>query len=225
MDLCVVELGDLGDVQKWLMEHIHKCGYKYSPKELKQRLLGEACNPQPIVEYLEQKYLIWRTIRRGVMPNYSEKLKALLLSRNLRFRFIEFSEPVRTVEQAGRKVPVEKIVKSIVMIDSGGNPLLAIVKAQSMVSHRKIKTLLEVKDVRLATPEEVLAHSGYPAGGVPPFNSINRVLFDPEILKNETSIAGGGDVNKLIEVRTKDIVDVLRPRIADISDKKPKSKA
>jgi len=159
------------------------------------------------------------------MPNYSEKLKALLLSRNLRFRFIEFSEPVRTVEQAGRKVPVEKIVKSIVMIDSGGNPLLAIVKAQSMVSHRKIKSLLAVKDVRLASPEEVLEHSGYPAGGVPPFNSINRVLFDPEILKNETCIAGGGDVDKLIEVRTKDIVDMLRPRIADISDEKPKSKS
>jgi len=159
------------------------------------------------------------------MPNYGEKLEALLLSRNLWYRFIEFSEPVRTVEQAGRKVPVEKIVKSIVMIDSGGNPLLAIVKAQSMVSHRKIKNLLAVKDVRLATPEEVLSHSGYPAGGVPPFNGISRVLLDPEILKNETCIAGGGDVDKLIEVKTKDIVDVLRPRIADISDEKPKAKA
>jgi Cys-tRNA(Pro)/Cys-tRNA(Cys) deacylase len=159
------------------------------------------------------------------MPNYSEKLKSLLLSRNLWYRFIEFSEPVRTVEQAGRKVPVEKIVKSIVMIDSDGNPLLAIVKAQNMVSHRKIKSLLEVKDVRLASADEVLKHSGYPVGGVPPFNKISRVLLDPEILKDETCIAGGGDVNKLIEVKTKDMVHVLRPRIADISDAKAKSKS
>jgi prolyl-tRNA editing enzyme YbaK/EbsC (Cys-tRNA(Pro) deacylase) len=159
------------------------------------------------------------------MPNYSQKLETLLLSRNLWYRFIEFSEPVRTVEQAGRKVPVEKIVKSIVMIDSNENPLLAIVKAQSKVSHRKIKSLLAVKDVRLASPEEVLKHSGYPVGGVPPFNGISRVLLDPEILKSETCIAGGGDVNKLIEVRTKDMVNVLRPRIADISDEKPKPKS
>jgi len=152
------------------------------------------------------------------MPDYSQKLEAFLLSRDLWHRFIEFSEPVKTVEQAGRKVPVERIAKSIVMVDSEGSPLLAIVRAQSMVSHRKIKSLLGVKDVRLANPEEVLRHSGFPVGGVPPFNSINRVLLDPEILKDETCIAGGGDVNKLIEVRTMDLVGALNPKIADISE-------
>jgi prolyl-tRNA editing enzyme YbaK/EbsC (Cys-tRNA(Pro) deacylase) len=108
------------------------------------------------------------------------------------------------------------------MIDSDGDPLLAIVKAQSMVSFRKIKKLLEVKDVRLATPEEVLKNSGFPAGGVPPLNSINRVLLDPEILKSETCIAGGGGINKLIEMKTQDVIDALRPRIVDIRDDKTK---
>ena len=158
------------------------------------------------------------------MTEYSQRLKDVLLSKNLWHRFIEFSEPVKTVEQAGRKVPVEKIVKSIVMVDSDGNPLLAIVRAESMVSFRKIKKLLEVKDVRLASPEEVLKHSGFPAGGVPPLNSIDRVLLDPEVLKSETCIVGGGDVNKLMEMKTKDVVDTLKPRIADIRDEKPKPK-
>ncbi len=158
------------------------------------------------------------------MADYSQRLKDVLLSKNLWHRFIEFSEPVKTVEQAGRNVPVEKIVKSIVMIDSDGNPLLAIVKAQSMVSFRKIKKLLEVKDIRLASPEEVLKHSGFPAGGVPPLNNISRVLLDSEVLKSETCIAGGGDVNKLMEMKTKDVVDTLRPRIVDIRDDRPKLK-
>jgi Cys-tRNA(Pro)/Cys-tRNA(Cys) deacylase len=154
------------------------------------------------------------------LPDYGQKLKDVLLSKNLWHRFIEFSEPVKTVEQACRKVAVEKIVKSIVMIDSDGAPLLGIVKAQSMVSFRKIKQQLEVKDVRLATPEEVLKQSGFPAGGVPPLNSINRVLLDPDILNSETCIAGGGDVNKLVEMKTKDVVEALRPRIVDIRDDK-----
>ena len=158
------------------------------------------------------------------MAEYSQKLKVVLLSKNLWHRFIEFSEPVKTVEQASREVPVEKIVKSIVMIDSDGNPLLAIVKAQSMVSFRKVKKLLQVKDVRLANPEEVLKHSGFPVGGVPPLNNISRILLDPEVLKSETCIAGGGDVNKLMEMKTKDVVDMLKPRIADIRDEKPKLK-
>jgi prolyl-tRNA editing enzyme YbaK/EbsC (Cys-tRNA(Pro) deacylase) len=157
------------------------------------------------------------------MLSYSESLKIFLDSRGIWHRFIEFEEPVRTFEQAGRKVPVENIAKSIVLIDSDGNPLLAIVKAKSRVSHRRIKQLLAVRDVRLASPKEVLEHSGYPAGGVPPFNNIKRVLLDLQVLKSETCIVGGGDVNKLMEVKTQDIVDTLKPKIAEISDEKPES--
>jgi len=151
-------------------------------------------------------------------PCYSEPLRAFLASKNVWHRFIEFGEPVKTVEQAGRKVPAERIVKSIVMVDSDGNPLLAVVPAKSRVSHRKLKRLLAIKDVRLASPEEVSNHSGYPAGGVPPFNNIKRVFADPQVLTNKTCIVGGGDVDKLLEVKTQDIVDILNPRIADVTE-------
>jgi prolyl-tRNA editing enzyme YbaK/EbsC (Cys-tRNA(Pro) deacylase) len=150
-------------------------------------------------------------------PDYSEKPKLLLTSKQVWHRFIEFMEPVKTVEQAAKKVQVEKIAKSIVMVDSDGSFLLAIVPAKSKVSYRKIKSLLAIKDVRLASADEVLKHSGYPAGGVSPFNKITHILLDPQVLENKTAIVGGGDVDKLMEVKTKDIVDILNPRIADIS--------
>jgi prolyl-tRNA editing enzyme YbaK/EbsC (Cys-tRNA(Pro) deacylase) len=161
-----------------------------------------------------------RSVEEGEtdMPNYSAKLTIFLTSADVWHRFVEFSEPVKTVEQARRKVPAEKIAKSIVMVDSEGSPLLAIVKAQSRVSHRKIKRLLAVRDVRLATPDEVLRLSGYPVGGVPPFNQIKRVLLDPEVLKSETCFVGGGDVNKLMEIKTDDLLHTLKPEVAEISD-------
>ena len=148
---------------------------------------------------------------------YSEKLKLFLTSNNVWYRFIEFDEPVKTVEESARKVSVEKIAKSIVMVDSNDDSLLAVVPAQSKVSHKKNKAVLAVRDVRLASPEEVLKHSGYPVGGVSPFNNISRVLLDPQVLKNDTVIVGGGDIDKLIEVRTEDIVNILKPRIDDIT--------
>jgi prolyl-tRNA editing enzyme YbaK/EbsC (Cys-tRNA(Pro) deacylase) len=148
---------------------------------------------------------------------YSDKLEQFLKSRKLWHRFIEFDEPVSTVEQAAKKVQVDLIVKSIVMVDSAGDSLLAIVPAKSRVSHKKLKSLLSIHDVRLASPEEVLKHSGYPAGGVPPFNNITRVLLDPQILDRETAIVGGGDVDMLLEVKTKDIVAVLGARTAKIT--------
>lgn len=124
---------------------------------------------------------------------------------------------MKTVEQASKQVDAEKIVKSIVMVDVNGEPLLAIVPAKTKVSHKKLKDLLDVRDVRLATPDEVLRHSGYPAGGVPPFNKIKRVIVDPQVLKNETAIVGGGDIDKLLEVKTKDIVDVSNAQVDDIT--------
>jgi hypothetical protein len=101
--------------------------------------------------------------------SYSESLRTTLVSKGIWHRFIEFDEPVRTVEEAGRKVSAERIIKSIVLIGSDKKPILAILPAKNRVSYKKIKTLLKVKDVRLAQPDEVLEHSGYPVGGVPPF--------------------------------------------------------
>jgi len=153
------------------------------------------------------------------MANYGEQLEAFLASKNIWHHFIEFDEPVKTVEQAGRKVPVEKIAKSIVMIGSNGNALLAVLPAKNRISHKKIKRLLAISDVRLASPDEVLKHSGYPAGGVPPFNSIRRVLVDPQVLVIQKAIFGGGDLNKMVEIKTQDMVAVLNPMIADIVEK------
>jgi carboxypeptidase Taq len=53
----VVSSGSLGGVKTWLMQHIHMWGSTYSPKELQRKLFGEAYNPQPLVKYLEEKYL------------------------------------------------------------------------------------------------------------------------------------------------------------------------
>jgi prolyl-tRNA editing enzyme YbaK/EbsC (Cys-tRNA(Pro) deacylase) len=142
---------------------------------------------------------------------YSQVLKNFLVSKGIWHRFIEFDEPVKTVEQAARKVPAVKIAKSIVLIDSNQEPLLAILLAKDKISYRKVKEILRVRDVRLANNDEVLDFSGYPVGGVPPFNNIKRSFLDLQVLDHQMVIAGGGDINMLVELKTKDILDVLKP--------------
>jgi prolyl-tRNA editing enzyme YbaK/EbsC (Cys-tRNA(Pro) deacylase) len=149
--------------------------------------------------------------------NYSESLRTTLVSRGIWHRFIEFDEPVRTVEEAARKVSADKIIKSIVLIGSDKKPILAILPARNKINYKKIKTLLKVKDVRLAQSDEVLEYSGYPVGGVPPFNKISRILLDPTVQQNARSIGGGGDPNKLVEFETRDMLECLDPIIADFS--------
>lgn len=147
----------------------------------------------------------------------SVALRDFLRSNSLWHRLIEFNEPVKTVEQAARKVDIDKIAKSIILIDSEDLPLMATLRAESRISYKKLKALLSVKDVRLANEREVLQFSGYPVGGVPPFNKVKRALLDPHVLKNTTAIVGGGDVNKLLELRTADIVEIVKPIVADLT--------
>jgi carboxypeptidase Taq len=49
--------GELAVVKGWLKEKIHRWGATYSPKQLQRNLFGETYNPQPLISYLEQKYL------------------------------------------------------------------------------------------------------------------------------------------------------------------------
>lgn len=148
---------------------------------------------------------------------YSEKLRTFLVSRGIWHRFIELDEPVKTVEQAARKVPADLIAKSIILVDSNNMPLMTILGAKNRISYRKVKEIASVKDVRLADEREVLAYSGYPVGGVPPFNLVRRALLDRQVLQKDTAIVGGGDINKLVEVKTKDIVETIGAIVADLS--------
>ncbi|MBO0888392.1 YbaK/EbsC family protein [Candidatus Bathyarchaeota archaeon] len=147
---------------------------------------------------------------------YSDSLEKFLVSNNIWHRFIEFDNPVKTVKQAARKVDAERIVKSIVLVDSNNQPLVAILRANDRISYKKLKTLLKVNDVRLGNEKEVLEYSGYPVGGVPPFNQIKRSYLDDRVTRITNVIAGGGDVNKLVELHSKDICDILKPVITDL---------
>ena len=149
--------------------------------------------------------------------HYSQLLKSFLVSNGIWHRFIEFDDPVKTVEQAARKVDIKQIAKSIVLIDSEKMPLVAILPAEKRISYQKVKALLSVRDVRLANEAEVLANSGYPVGGVPPYNMLRRAYLDSSVLKNPIIIAGGGDVNKLVELRTKELLEFLKPIVADLT--------
>jgi len=68
----------------------------------------------------------------------------------------------------------EQIVKSVLFLvrtEQQSSPLLVIANGVTQIDARKLADLLGVgrKRIRLAPADEVLAHTGFPAGGVPPF--------------------------------------------------------
>lgn len=116
------------------------------------------------------------------------------------------------------KVPLEKIAKSIVMVDNFGNPLMVILPGNCKIKTKRIKEIFGLKDVRLAFPEEVKKFTNYEVGEVPPvFHGIERTIVDIKLLKNKIVFAGGGTKNAIIEMRIEDIIKLNKAKIGEVS--------
>ena len=113
---------------------------------------------------------------------------------------LKLEVPVRTVKEAARAVGVseDKVVKTIV-VNCGDEFRAYILRGNKRLD---LKSL----GCRLATPEEVLAVTGYPVGGVPPVLNI-PVFIDEELLNEDYVYGGGGDDHSLLRFKPQVLVE------------------
>ena len=106
------------------------------------------------------------------------------------------------------KIELEAIAKTVVFINDGGMPVLAIVRGAVRIRQGEFTRILGMKKLRLATPEEVLTFTGFPAGGVSPIANLCRknVFMDEELLKLSVVYAGGGSEKYILRAKPQDIL-------------------
>ncbi len=121
----------------------------------------------------------------------------------------------KAIEHTG---DAEAVAKSIVMVASSGEPLLVVLLGKDKIDLAKIKKLLDVHDVRLASPKEVLEITGYEVGGVPPISVYGiRTLMDKAVSEKEEVVCGGGDAQHLMRIKVSEIAGFAEGvRIEDI---------
>ena len=92
------------------------------------------------------------------------------------------------------RVPVGRIVKSLLFRSKDGPYVGAILLGTSRVDVGRLESLSGLKELRLARSDEVLAFTGFEAGGVPPiaFKGKCHVFVDEEVFSLDWVIAGGG---------------------------------
>lgn len=123
-----------------------------------------------------------------------------------------------------------QIIKSVVFLvkgDGGPQPTLVITNGTATVDYRKLATLLGVgrKRLRLATAEEVLAITSYPAGGVPPFGFPEPLptLVDADVMQQPLVYGGGGDERTLLRIAPAELVRVTGGRVVAVRERAPVS--
>ncbi len=117
----------------------------------------------------------------------------------------------------------EQIVKSIVMLLKDGAqaaPVLVIANGESQIDFRKVADLLRVgrKRIRLAPADVVLATTGYPAGGVPPFGFPQPVptYIDQRVFEQVVVFGGGGDDRTMLRITPAELQRATGGQVVDV---------
>lgn len=141
------------------------------------------------------------------METFEQRMQTYLKEQHIQAEHLSFDQPCHSVAEAARAVNAspEELVKNICLVDGDGQVITAIVKGEDRVSVSRIAKLLQREGLRLATPEEILAKTGYPCGGTPSFGYQAKFLIDPRVMEREVVFTGGGSETSLVKIRTEEL--------------------
>lgn len=146
-------------------------------------------------------------------------LQAYIHSNGLKAQILSFESSTNTVKESCKLLGCEpeNIVKSLVVTDREGAYYLVLLQGDRKIKTGKLKKLLMVKDVKLASPSEVKEKTGYKVGDVPPINTNLPVIVDELVLAQKKVYTGGGQPQRLLEITIDEIMDSTHPLVADVS--------
>jgi Cys-tRNA(Pro) deacylase len=152
-------------------------------------------------------------------PEPVERVAAVLRAQGVDARLEEFPHGTSTAEAAARAVGCDpaQIVKSLVFI-CDGLPMLALVPGDRRADAGRVANAVGAREARVATPSEVLAATGFEAGGVAPFPAprVSRVLIDRELLRQELVWAGAGTPRHVVGLAPADLARLTNGETADL---------
>jgi Cys-tRNA(Pro) deacylase len=149
------------------------------------------------------------------------ELEKYLKNGGVWYKFIEKPETIHTVDAASKAgIELNKVTKSLVLLDRDKNPILAIIPGDCKLSFSKVKEVINTKKVRLVPFEESKNYSGYLPGATPMvFHKVKMiVILDKKLTQYESIYGGGGERTKLLELKTNDVIRLNNAIVADITE-------
>ena len=123
--------------------------------------------------------------------------------------------------ESARQLGVDEhaVVKTLVMEDDAGKPLIVLMHGDREVSTKNLARHLGVKSIAACDPATADRHSGYQVGGTSPFGTrkampvyMQRTIADlPYVYIN------GGKRGYLVGMKPADLVRVLKPVAVDVT--------
>jgi len=115
----------------------------------------------------------------------------------------EYVEHGRTaVSSRSLRVPEHQVVKTLVMQDELGKPLIVLMHGDRKVSTKNLARQVDRKRIEPCTPEVAQRHTGYQVGGTSPFGLRKPmpVFVERTVLELDRIYINGGRRGFLVEI-------------------------
>jgi Cys-tRNA(Pro) deacylase len=147
--------------------------------------------------------------------------------RLLREKGVAFTEhPYRYEEHGGTRISARElgvdehaVVKTLVMEDETGAPLIVLMHGDREVSTKQLARQAGRKSIQPCRPEVANRHSGYLVGGTSPFGTRKAMptFVQRTILELERIYVNGGSRGFLVGIAPSELVRVLSPMLVDVA--------
>src|SRR5512138_2659096 len=142
-------------------------------------------------------------------------------TRLLREKGVAYTEHLYRYEEHGgtrvsaRELDLDEhaVVKTLVMEDDGGEPLVVLMHGDREVSTKALARQLGRKSIEICRPEVANRHSGYQVGGT---RKVMPVFVERTILDLPRVYVNGGSRGFLVGLQPSDLVRVLAPTLVDV---------
>jgi Cys-tRNA(Pro) deacylase len=145
--------------------------------------------------------------------------------RLLKAHGIAYTEHLYRYEEHGgtrvsaRELGVDEhaVVKTLVMEDDAGTPLIVLMHGDLEVSTKALARQIGARSIHIAKPEMATRHSGYLVGGTSPFGTRKtmRVFMERTILDLPRVYVNGGHRGFLVGLDPGEAARLLAPTLVD----------
>jgi Cys-tRNA(Pro) deacylase len=158
----------------------------------------------------------------------SQDLQQFIDDNHVTAEILPMAQDTPTVSDAARALGVsqQQIIKSLVFLvaepaTGDARPVLVIANGSRRVDERLVARHLGVgrKRVKMARPEQALAITGYIVGAMPPFGHQTRLrtLVDPGVIAQEEIYGGGGEINAMLRLTSRELVRVAGAEVVSVA--------
>jgi Cys-tRNA(Pro) deacylase len=148
-------------------------------------------------------------------------------TRLLRERGVSYTEHLYRYEERGgtsassRELGVDEhqVVKTLVMEDDRGDPLIVLMHGDREVSTKALARQIGRKSVQICRPEVANRHSGYQVGGTSPLGTRKAmpIYVERSILELPRVFVNGGSRGFLVGIAPTDLAAMLAPTPVDVA--------